>query len=137
MKKWIILSIITVALATTTTIVLNLRTDAEEITNSYDLKASELLSLYEADEMKADQLYLNKQLTVEGTVQRIRYSKDRIISLAIGDGNNQASLLTTFFSKDRPKVGAVKAGDEIKVTGLCGGFLMDVLLTNCQIIDLK
>ena len=85
---------------------------------------------YQADESKANTLYLNKVLRITGTI--ITISKDQVgkITLMIGKADAFSNVSVTL-SQTSPIT--QKPGDTITIKGLCTGSLSDVVITDAVI----
>ena len=101
----------------------------------YELEATTLIASYQDDKDASDRKYLNKILTVGGIAQSVVVKNGYINSIMIGTDDEKSGVVSTFFSRDRPKAGSVLPGEEIKVKGLCSGILYDVLLTNSELLN--
>lgn len=101
----------------------------------FELEAQKLIESYHNDKEASDVKYLNKVLTVRGITQSVVVKNGYISSIIIGTENEKSGVVSTFFSRDRPKEGAVVPGEEIRVRGLCSGILYDVLLTNSELLN--
>jgi hypothetical protein len=95
--------------------------------------ASELSKEFESDENAATSRYLNKVLEVSGTVGTIKTGDGNITSVTLETGNPMSAVICTFSPSNKPA--DFEQGKEITVRGECSGFLMDVLLNNCTIIQ--
>ena len=86
---------------------------------------------FSKDETAANTKYLDKVVSIEGIVTNI----------AVEDGLNIVTLKTASdmfgvvckVESDDDKVKTLKAGDEIRIKGVCTGMLMDVIMVRCVI----
>lgn len=94
------------------------------------IQADSLSAKYQADENKANTLYLNKVLRITGTI--ITISKDQVgkITLMIGKADYFSNVSVTL-SQTSPIT--QKPGDTITIKGLCTGSLSDVVITDAVI----
>ncbi|MEI6190058.1 MAG: hypothetical protein WCP61_06530 [Chitinophagia bacterium] len=94
------------------------------------IQADSLSAKYQADESKANTLYLNKVLRITGTI--ITISKDQVgkITLMIGKADAFSNVSVTL-SQTSPIT--QKPGDTITIKGLCTGSLSDVVITDAVI----
>ena len=94
------------------------------------IQADSLSAKYQADENKANTLYLNKVLRITGTI--ITISKDQVgkITLMIGKADAFSNVSVTL-SQTSPIT--QKPGDTITIKGLCTGSLSDVVITDAVI----
>jgi hypothetical protein len=97
-----------------------------------EVTASQLITDYEADETKANETYLGKLVQVSG----------KVVDITLEDGRkkihletpNPISLIICELEAGK-ETGALKAGDEVKVKGLCSGYLSDVILVQSSLVD--
>jgi len=94
------------------------------------IQADSLSAQYQADESKANGLYLNKVLKITGTI--ITISKDQVgkITLMIGKADAFSNVSVTL-TQTIPIT--QKPGDIITIKGLCTGSLSDVVITDAVI----
>ena len=100
-----------------------------------NVSASHLMSAYEANTVQADELYKNKIVAVNGTVQDITQdmvSKDPCVLLESG---NALYPVQCFFSESESEsVSQLSDGDEINIIGKCTGlFVAQIQISNCSI----
>lgn len=97
----------------------------------YTVTAVQLQKEFEIDEAAASSKYINKIVEVTGTISSIETSGN-VVTINIKTDNDVSSVICTL-SGSVP-VAELKTGDEVTVRGECSGFLMDVLLNNCNIV---
>jgi hypothetical protein len=95
----------------------------------YTITATKLYNAFETQEQEASEKYLNKILLVEGTVVKVEIDK-KYSSIILKADNALAGGINCSFNHE---VESVSKGDIISIKGRCQGFLMDVVLTNCNI----
>ena len=97
------------------------------------LQASELFNAYSSDEVKADSLYLNKVLQVQGVVEKI-LTHEQGITLVLA-GAELFGVSCTLAESEKQKADQIKVGSTISLKGLCNGMLMDVVLVKCVLLE--
>ncbi len=97
---------------------------------SLSIQADSLSAQYQADETKANSLYLNKVLRITGTIISIDKDQTGKITLMIGKEDAFSNVSVTL-SQTSPI--AQKAGDTITLKGVCTGALSDVVITDAVI----
>lgn len=96
------------------------------------IEASKLFEIFSNDEDSANELYLGKILEVEGRVSSKSINKNHVaIQLSAGDPMGGGINCALRFPKDS----VTEVGQLIKVKGKCSGYLMDVNLTDVEIIN--
>jgi hypothetical protein len=110
-------------------------TDMAKAKPDFVVTASLLQKAFEDDETKASTLYINKILEVTGTIASVKPAGNNIVSISLVTDSDLSSVICTFTAITDP--GKFVPGKEITLRGECSGFLMDVLLNNCAIIEPK
>ena len=110
-------------------------TDMAKAKPDFVVTASLLQKAFEDNETKASALYINKILEVTGTIASVKPAGNNIISISLVTNSDLSSVICTFTAITDP--GKFVSGREITLRGECSGFLMDVLLNNCAIIEPK
>ena len=85
--------------------------------------------------MKANHQYLGKTIQVQGTIAEIVKQQDTLANVMIGD---EASMHKVSCLLDKQHIGLInqyKAGQQITIKGICTGFLMDIELNRCVIVE--
>ena len=98
------------------------------------VKATELYAMYTANESKADSLYLDKVLQVEGIVKEILTNEngDKVLMLESPELFGISCSMADSQSQD---LAAVNVGAPVTVKGICHGMLMDVVLVKCVLVE--
>lgn len=96
-----------------------------------EVTAQSIMDAYTADEKKANGLYLDKAIQVTGEVTEISKNKagKTVISLKTNDPMGGVRC-TMKVPADNIKVGA-----PVIVKGICTGYLMDVTLIDCYLVQ--
>jgi hypothetical protein len=100
----------------------------------YTITSSELLSEFEANSTIATQKYDGKILLVSGKIESIN-SSDSIASLQLSGNGSFLGVNCSFNSEGARSLKEIKLGDEIQVKGECKGYIEDVILNNCFLIN--
>ena len=100
----------------------------------FRMSTDELVTLYEQDEDSANRKLLNQIIEVRGAVTTVAQDSTGT-SIALSSSNPMSVVNCRFDASINEKLRRVKTGDTISVKGKCTGFLMDVNLTNCDILS--
>lgn len=95
------------------------------------LTATKLISDYETNELAADSLYLGKILLISGQITEISQS-DSTSRIHLQSENPIAFVICEM--EKTTDITEIKSGDEIKVKGLCSGYLSDVILVQSVLV---
>ena len=98
------------------------------------LTANKIINDFSTDESKANITYLDKIIQVSGTVSKTEIVKEKgIISL---ETNDDFGSVICHLSADATKnISSLKEGQTITLKGICTGYLMDVILVKCELIN--
>jgi hypothetical protein len=88
--------------------------------------ADSLSAQFKANEKTANALYLNKAVTVSGTIVSIDKNQEGKITIILGRADSFSNVSVTLIST-APL--AQKIGETITVKGVCTGALSDVIIT--------
>jgi len=97
----------------------------------YTLTANELFDAFNADEQAALKKYEGKVIDLSGKVIRLNVN-DSLSSVTLEATNSMFGGVNCSFSSS---IASLKEGDEVRLKGRCQGFLMDVVLNNCYVIE--
>jgi tRNA_anti-like len=84
---------------------------------------------YKKNEAEADDKYLEKTITVTGTIESISHLAGEI-TIALKELNEMAGVLC-YFPLNVIDTSLIKVGSEVTIKGKCQGYFIDVLLTDC------
>ena len=109
--------------------------DLDTVQAEASVDAAALVQLYEKDEQQANTLYLGKAIDVTGVVSEINNQKDTSVNIMLGnkDDMHRVSCLLNINQVD--KVKNIQSGQKISLRGICTGYLLDVELNRCVIIN--
>jgi hypothetical protein len=88
--------------------------------------ADSLSAHFQADEKNANTLYLNKAISVTGTILNIDKNQEGKITLLLGHADSFSNVSVTLTST---KAISQKTGESITIKGVCTGALSDVIIT--------
>jgi len=98
-----------------------------------EIQATGLLEAFETDEVKANEMYLGKIVSVTGTVESV--SEDSVgISVYLKEDADFAGVICSF-DKSADDVTNVNKGNVVVIKGICTGYLMDVVMNRCALVS--
>ena len=100
----------------------------------YKLSAKQLAEAFASNEDQANALYTGKVLEVEGYLQEI-IRDERSVVLMLGDVSQTNGVSCYLRADDRGEVNSLKAGNQVTVKGICSGFLLDVVVEKCILLE--
>jgi len=135
-KKWTIISIVIVVLVISFTIGLFRVFKKAELSVSgqkvaLEISAPDLLKAYETKEVDANLKYNGKIIGVTGIVSEVKEDQQNV-SVYLKEKDAISGVMCSF-DKSAIKPHDIKTGQQIKLNGICTGYLMDVLLNKCAL----
>lgn len=95
----------------------------------FSMSTNALSTAFENDEPASNLKYLGKLIEVEGTVDMIEDGENLILTLA---GTGLTNVRAELASGQKPEL---TKGSTVKLKGICTGYLLDVVLTECVTIN--
>jgi predicted phosphodiesterase len=96
-----------------------------------EISAGDLLQSFENDEELANAAYLDKIIVVAGKVDNI--SEDTLTVTVYLKDEDAISGIICSFDKSVIDISKISKGRQIKVKGICSGYLLDVVLNKCSL----
>lgn len=108
--------------------------DVADTKSDLVLTADKIQSDFSTNENEANKKYLEKIIEVSGEISDITIEKEKgIITLKTND--NFGSVLCHLSDKSTQKINTLSIGKTVTLKGICTGYLMDVILVKCEIIN--
>jgi hypothetical protein len=98
--------------------------------------ANILLAEFSLDETKANLKYLDKIIAVKGTITNIESNAEKA-TISLQTEDDFGSVVCYLVKDEFKKSAEIKEGQEVVLKGICTGFLMDVILVKCVIMNSK
>ena len=97
--------------------------------------AKALINIYSSEEDAANKKYLGKVIEVSGDILEVTNLQDTAFTILLGDTADMSRVSCTI---DKNHITAAKkynVGSSVKVKGICTGYLMDIELNRCLIVE--
>jgi hypothetical protein len=107
--------------------------DLQKVKPDFVVTAPDLLKAFETDENAAAAKYVNNIVEVSGTIQSVKPGENNALTISLSSGNDISSVICTLQGNTGPT--NFRTGEQITIRGKCSGFLMDVLLNNCAVVQ--
>jgi len=107
--------------------------DLRKVKPDFILSAEDLVKAFETDETASSSRYTGKIVEVTGTIQSVRPGENNALTISLNSGSILSSVICTL--QENPDTSDFRTGEQITLRGECSGFLMDVLLNNCSVIQ--
>jgi hypothetical protein len=96
-----------------------------------EIEASVLTHEFEENEEAANAKYLGKVIAVSGIVNSISEDEENL-SVYLKNAEDISGIMCTLKKITVADI-QIKPGDQIKIKGMCDGYLMDVKLNKCSL----
>jgi hypothetical protein len=106
--------------------------DLKNVKPDFVITAVNLQKAFEENEKNATEKYVNKTVEVSGEIVSFKQGEKKSLNVSLKTGSDFSSVICTFPSADSTRFAA---GRQVTIRGVCSGFLMDVLLNNCALIE--
>ena len=97
--------------------------------------SEELYSEFKNNEASSNEKYLNKPIEVIGKAIAVNKGDDGVTTVTIDSGDPMGVISCEVANTELQKTAIIAAQDNIRIKGICTGFLTDVILKNCVIIS--
>lgn len=104
------------------------------------LSAQQLIKAFETDSIGSNDRYVNKVLTVSGTVTGVQASENPVV-ITLGEEGMMSSVQCSMDSTHAGEYTRLAAGKRVAVKGICTGALQDAIfgtdvkLNRCVVVD--
>ena len=101
---------------------------------TYVLTAQNLIDDYQQNENDSNKKYSENVILVKGKVFEISTLKGNSI-ITLKDEGLESSIICHMIPEDNKRALQFKKGDEINIKGICTGYLMDVIMVRCTLVE--
>ena len=105
----------------------------EKIDPDFTLSSTTLVSEFENDEKMANSLYLDKIIEVSGTIANIS-DDGSVVVVTLREPESLSGVLCSF-DKNFISMEKMSLGTKVTIKGICTGYLLDVVLTKCALVE--
>lgn len=99
------------------------------------ITADQLFIEYEQNEVEANKKFLDKAIVIAGKIAELDMSKADEPVLVFKSTDDFFGISCSFGSEMEQLLANKNIGDSLKVKGICKGYLSDVVLIDCIIIE--
>ena len=98
------------------------------------LTAENLISEYQNSESETNRKYSEQVIQIKGKVHEVSVEKGNTV-LILKNDDQESSVICNMLFDQADRVGQLKKGDQIAVKGVCTGYLMDVIMVRCILVE--
>ena len=111
--------------------------DLTNIKPEETVTAPALLAAFRIDEEKANKSFLGKTLMVTGVIREINNEEDTLLNIFLGEDKAIEKVSCMMDMRKKDQFINLKIGQQISLLGFCTGYLQDVEMNRCVIINSK
>ncbi len=108
--------------------------DVENTPADYVLTAQNLIEEYQKNEAITNEKYSESIVQVRGKITEISTLKGNGV-ITINDGSLDSSIICHMLPSQNSRTISLKKGQEIMIKGICAGFLLDVMMVKCTLVE--
>jgi hypothetical protein len=102
----------------------------QQVTNVHSI-----VNMYDSSEAVANEKFLGKTVEVKGVVSEISNGHDTLLTVMLGDSNDEHRVSCLLDKAQLANLKKCVPGKEITIKGICTGYLLDVEMNRCVIVD--
>ncbi|OEK07843.1 hypothetical protein A8C32_15285 [Flavivirga aquatica] len=106
----------------------------KEVSPVLKISAAEISEHYLEDEKKSDSMYKGKVLEIKGIIKKINFLNNRN-TLILQGYNTYSNIICDIQNVNKKEFDKLELGDKINLKGICKGFLKDVIILNCVLVN--
>ncbi len=100
----------------------------------YTLSTINLIEEYQQDEGATDKKYSEHVLQLEGKIFEISAQQGNSV-ITLKDKGSESSVICQMMAEENKKMLKLKKGDNISIKGVCTGYLLDVIMVRCILVE--
>ena len=109
-------------------------TDITETVPDISLDSKLIIDEFISDENKANEKYLDQIIQLEGTIKEISSIRGKTV-ISLGKGDVFGNVNCHMISEESDKQQNLKIGQTVTIKGICTGYLLNVILVRCVLIN--
>jgi len=108
--------------------------DVRQQSADMEIKAKDLLQLFQQNEAAANARYVDKVIVVSGVVLSMQTDAEGKTTLSLDTGDPMATVTCSFYNEETAALKQINKGNPVRVKGICTGMLSDVILNKCSLV---
>ncbi len=109
--------------------------NVEDVKSDLSVTATEMTQAFENDETSANEHFLGKIIDVKGTVIEVKNQGDTLVNIFLGAANKPGKVSCLIDETHTKEALKISPGSVHTIRGVCTGYLMDVELNRCVVIQ--
>jgi hypothetical protein len=108
--------------------------DIKKSNPKLEITAQEILNDYQADEILANEKYVDNLIQIKGEIADISF-ENGISIITLKGTSGVSSIICHLLPEDNLNVLKLKKGNQVMVKGICTGYLIDIMMIRCILIN--
>ncbi len=108
--------------------------DVKKSEAAYVLTAQNLIKEYQENETTTNEKYSESVILVKGKIFEVSTLKGNSV-ITLKDDNSESSIICHLLPEENGKVLSLKVGQDIGIKGICTGYLLDVIMVRCTLVE--
>lgn len=108
--------------------------NVKESKADYTLSTINLIEEYQQNEGATDKKYSEHVLQVEGKIFEISAQQGNSV-ITLKDKGSESSVICQMIAEENNSILKLKKGDIIRIKGVCTGYLLDVIMVRCILVQ--
>ncbi len=108
--------------------------NVKESRADYVLTAQNLIDEYRQNEGETDEKYSEHVIQVKGRVFDISTLKGNSV-ITLKDNGSESSIICHMQPGENKKALEIKKGSNVEIKGICTGYLLDVIMVRCTLVE--
>jgi len=100
----------------------------------YRLTSQNLIKEYQENEKNTNEKYTEQVIQIEGDVYEISTLRGNSV-VTLNDRGSESSIICHMQAEDNKKVLSLKKGARVTIKGVCTGYLLDVIMVRCILVE--
>jgi len=94
-----------------------------------------MVNLYDSNETKANEKFLGKTVEIKGLVSEVINIEDTLLTVMLGSKEEMHRVSCLLDKEQLVNLKKCKVGQQATIKGICTGFLLDVEMNRCVILN--
>lgn len=108
--------------------------DIENVSTELNITSNQLVAHYTDNEERADHMFSGKIVEITGRVKEVTFLNNRNTVILYGQ-NTGSGIICDFGTNQLDAIKGLSKNQKVTVKGVCKGFLKDVVMLNCLLMN--
>lgn len=111
--------------------------DIKNSTPEFTINSQKIVDEFQNNEVLANKKYLDKIIQIKGKISKIEATEKNDIIITIqSDDMGLSSVICHLLPEENKNLNLLKQNQSITLKGICTGYLMDVIIIRCNIVNI-